>query len=170
MSTALQTKQQVAYGDVLMEMLERNPIPPPPNSTHSNNNPSRQHNNYNNNQNNNGNNTNKRKYGRLDQSERKRPKIVKIDNYHIKIAEKMKVFTTKGKIPRISALCQAANISQNQLFPGKQNFCIKGALFGTCFADCAREHPHITNEEAEQTINLLKPALENPESVKVNRF
>ena len=82
----------------------------------------------------------------------------------------MKVFTTRANLPRVSTLCQVSNINQHRLFPGRDSFCIKGALFGTCFVDCNRNHTRPSDEEAEHTLQLLKPALDNPDSVKVNRY
>ena len=76
MSTALQTKQQVTYGDVPIEMIERNPTPPPPSFTSTNNNPPRQQSNYNQQHSNNGNN-NKHKYGGRTELKRNAQKLLK---------------------------------------------------------------------------------------------
>ena len=78
----------------------------------------------------------------------------------------MKVF--KSGNPRIRAICDAAGIRQNKLFQGKENFCHKSALFGTCFAGCKRDHTPVTDEEANVVVRQLDKALQDPTKVKVN--
>ena len=101
----------------------------------------------------------------------KKPKIKSLPHYHHLIKEKMSVFSNHQKLPRIKALCEAANCKPQDLFPKDlfpiENFCQKSALFGTCFADCRREHAPVTDEQAKHIITKLKKALDEPDKVKV---
>ena len=153
MMTAVESKQQVTYGDVPTEMYESNPAPTSlPNFT-PNHNP-----------------TKRKAGGELERpGEKKRPKIVKIEVYHPKIKEAMSVFNNRSKLPRVKALCDTANTDANNLFPSNKNLCIKSALFGTCFSDCKRSHSPISDSDATRVLTLLKPALDYPENVKVTK-
>lgn len=93
---------------------------------------------------------------------------MKIDGYNSILKEKMKVFRTGNRLPRIKSICNVAGIKPNELFKGKGNFCHKSALFGTCFTGCKRDHTPITDEEAKQVVKQLEKALQEPEKVKVN--
>ena len=53
--------------------------------------------------------------------------------YCEKIKEKMAVFAQRAKLPRVKALCDVAKINSTELFPNRQNLCIKSTLFGSCF-------------------------------------
>ena len=101
----------------------------------------------------------------------KKKRLRNIQNYNPIIKAKMEVFQDRTKLPRIRALCEASNIKTKELFPKDffpgDNFCQKLALFGTCFADCTRDHSPITDAQANHIVAKLKPALENPQSVKV---
>ena len=101
----------------------------------------------------------------------KKLRLRNLQKYHPTIKEKMEVFKSRTKLPRIKALCEASNIKAKELFPKElfpsDNFCQKSALFGTCFADCTREHKAVTDEQANHIVTKLKPALDNPDSVKV---
>ena len=101
----------------------------------------------------------------------KKPRIKALPSYNSIIKEKMEVFRDRAKLPQIKALCDACNIKPKDLFPKSlfpvENFCQKSALFGTCFADCTREHKPVTNEQANHIVTTLKPAIDNPSSVKV---
>ena len=105
----------------------------------------------------------------MEKGERKRPRIIKMEHYNKFIKTQMAPFEARDKLPRVRALCDAANINPIDLFPNKPNLCIKSTLFGTCFNNCKRDHIKITNEEATFAMDLLKPAISNPETVKVTK-
>ena len=100
----------------------------------------------------------------------KKPKIKQLPHYNNLIKEKMSVFSSRDKLPRIKALCDAAGCRTKELFPKElfpENFCQKSALFGTCFADCRREHSPVTDDQARHILTKLKKAIDEPNLVKV---
>ena len=96
-------------------------------------------------------------------------KIIKLQHYHPLLKAAMEpVMEVHKKLPRIQALCSAAGCDSNQLF-STPNICIKSTIFGTCFENCKRAHVEISDAEAARAIKLLKPALDNPTSIKVTK-
>ena len=81
----------------------------------------------------------------------------------------MKVLASQVKLPRVKAICEVCNITQDDIFPKRKNLCIKSALFGTCFDTCQFKHEAITDDEATKAINMLKPVIDHPEKVKQTR-
>ena len=96
-------------------------------------------------------------------------KIIKMQHYHPIIKKALEpVLQHHTKLPRIQALCTAAGCEPNQLF-STPNICIKSTIFGTCFDNCKRAHVEISDQEASKAVALLKPALDNPSSIKVTK-
>ena len=151
MSTSVQTKQEVTYGDVPVEMYEESQSNQITSSVTQ------------------ASNTRKRQGVNMEKGERKRPQIIKMEHYNNFIKTQITPFEAKDKLPRVRALFHAANINPIDLFSNKPNLCIKSTLFGTCINDCKRDHIEITTEEATFAMNLLKPAISNPETVKVTK-
>ena len=81
----------------------------------------------------------------------------------------MKVLASQVKLPRVKAICEVCNITQEDIFPKRKNLRIKSALFGTCFDTCQFKHEAITDDEATKAINMLKPVIDHPEKVKQTR-
>ena len=153
MKVQISTKQQVTHGDVPIEMYDVTP-PTPQHSANQVNNQG-----------------NKRKT--YTDSSRpptalKKPKLFNIEHYHPKIKEAMKVFASHQKVPRVKTICEVCNIRQDDIFPRKRGLCIKSALFGTCFDSCQFKHEAILDDEAKKAINMLKPAIDNPDKVKTH--
>ena len=147
MCGCVQTKSPVVYGDVPAALLNKSTTDTPAAITGAT----------------------KRSNNNTDSTQdSKRPKIVQIDGYNKLLEEKMKVFRNGSRLPRIKSICEAAKIKQSELFKGKNNFCHKSALFGTCFAGCKRDHTPVTDEEAKTVIKQLEKAFANPDAVKVN--
>ena len=151
MSCNVQCKVPVVYGDVPLDLYNPNPTETP----HSNP-------------------TSIKRLGQnLNGTPAKKPRIKALASYNPIIKQKMEVFRDRAKLPRIKALCEAANIKVKELFPKDlfpvENFCQKSALFGTCFADCPREHKPVTNEQATHIVTKLKEAIDNPSKVKVTQ-
>ena len=154
MKTQISTKQQVMHGDVPTEMYESDPQPSTSIPSHS------------------GSSTTKRKLHNetnRPNGERKKAKLFNISNYHPLIKENMKVLASQQKLPRVKAICEVCDIKQEDIFPRRKNLCIKSALFGTCFDTCQYKHEAVSDEEATKAINMLKPAINNPEKVKLTR-
>ena len=151
MKIQISTKQQVVHGDVPTEMYEQHPPSNLPVVSYGS----------------------KRKQQVetiINPPEaKKKAKLFNIPNYHPKIRDSMKVLASQPKLPRIKAICEVCNITQNDIFPKRKNLCIKSALFGTCFDTCQFKHETITDEEAAKAIITLKPAIDHPEKVKQTR-
>ena len=101
----------------------------------------------------------------------KRNKIVKNENYHPLIRERMKPLIIRGqKLPKVNLMCQKSGCRPSDLFPqrNESNLCIKATLFGTCFENCSGSHDLITNTEAIAAMNKLKTVIDNPNLLKVN--
>ena len=110
----------------------------------------------------------KRRGGGSDR-EVKRSKIVQNHNYHQHIKTKMASIVGDGRrLPRVSLLCQKSGARAVDLFPGKEDLCIKATLYGTCFGNCQRKHDMVTDAEAKEAMEKLKLVIENPALVKVN--
>ena len=153
MLSDVQTRRSVTYGDVPTSMYQSTMDKKDTNSSNGSNSG-----------------YNKRKGGNeSDFDKRKKPKIVKLDFYHPLIKDKMQVFANRQKLPRVKALCEVCNINATDLFPTKPNLCIKSALFGTCFADCKRDHSKVSDDEAQVAMGLLEIAINSPNSVKVTK-
>ena len=101
----------------------------------------------------------------------KKQRLRNLQKYHPLNKEKFECFKSCNKLPRIKALCDASNIKHKNLFPKYlfllDTLCQKSAIFGTCFADCTREHKPLSDKQAQHIVTKLKPALENPNSVQV---
>ena len=89
-------------------------------------------------------------------------------NYHPILQQKLSHLNNNNKVPKIRKMCQICNINQKELFPNKENLCIRSTLFGSCFSTCNRDHSKISDEEANNVINKLKKVIDNPELLKVN--
>ena len=151
MKIQISTKQQVVHGDVPTEMYETPPPSIQPPTSYGI----------------------KRKQhveNSITPTEtKKKAKLFHIPYYHPKIKESMKVLASQVKLPRVKAICEVCNITQNDIFPKRKNLCIKSALFGTCFDTCQFKHEAITDDEATKAINMLKPVIDHPEKVKQTR-
>ena len=99
---------------------------------------------------------------------RQRVDIVDLPNYHPKIMDAVKVLRGRGRLPRIQDICKACNVNQDALF-GQSEICVKGTLFGTCFASCPRSHEPISDAEADAVLAKIKPVLQNPQILQVNK-
>ena len=113
----------------------------------------------------------KRSGGNSDDRENKRARIVQNPNYHHYIKAKMAEIVGNGRrLPRVSLLCLKAGTRAGDIFPGKENLCIKATLYGTCFENCSREHSLVTDPEAKAAMTKLQKVIEDPTLVKVNNF
>ena len=96
-------------------------------------------------------------------------KIIKMQHCYPLLKETLKpVLQHHNKVIRIQAICLAAGCEASHLF-SKPSICIKSKIFCTCFDNFKRSHVEITDAEALNAINLLKPALDNPASIKVTK-
>lgn len=100
---------------------------------------------------------------------RQKVEIVELKNYHPHLKAAMKALRGQGRVPRVQEICNACNIKAEELFPNKPTICIKATLFGTCFANCIRSHDSITDDEAKSAIDKLKPILNDPSILQVNK-
>lgn len=93
--------------------------------------------------------------------------IVELSTYHPKLKEAVKVLRGQGRLPRVQDMCKICNTSSEALF-SRAGICVKGTLFGTCFASCPIQHVEISDEEVDKAITLLKPVLSNPKLLQEN--
>ena len=98
-----------------------------------------------------------------------RNRIIQVANYHPHIKSKMSRIVGDGRrLPRVSLLCQKAETRAHELFPGRDDLCIKATLYGTCFENCSRKHDLVTDQEAKAAMTKLQTVIDNPNLVKVN--
>ena len=98
-----------------------------------------------------------------------RSRIIENPNYHNYIKTKMAVIVGEGRrLPRVTLLCQKAGTRAHELFPGREDLCIKATLYGTCFENCSRKHDMVSDQEAKASMTKLQTVINNPSLVKVN--
>jgi hypothetical protein len=89
--------------------------------------------------------------------------------YHPKIKAAMLPFTSMQRLPKLAHICKAANVYSGNLFPKRNNLCIKSQILGKCYSNCPHEHIKVTDEEATKALDLLKTVIDQPNKInKVN--
>ena len=86
-------------------------------------------------------------------------------SYHSKIKEAMKPFTSMHRLPKLASICKAAGVFSGNLFPKRNNLCIKSQILGKCYSNCPHDHIKVSDEEATKALAMLKSVIDQPNKI-----
>ena len=77
----------------------------------------------------------------------------------------MKPFTSMHRLPKLASICKAAGVFSGNLFPKRNNLCIKSQILGKCYSNCPHDHIKVSDEEATKALAMLKSVIDQPNKI-----